>query len=253
MNLELQRRNSIAIKILLWLFTFLASIPLWWLLQNIGDFDITPILNFHEGIAFHLLRETSLFVIAALVLAVTTSVTAGFALAVLAVPFRRLLIFFTLVTMLIPVTALAMPLYVMVDKIGLNNNIFGLILVSAYFPFGAFLSYLYFATSLPTDLIDMGRIDGLGDLGIYHHLGLPLAKSLIGLVSFFSFISLWGSSYIPQVLLTNPTQSILSIGIEAFFNQSSTLTGLLMIVPPMILYLIAQRSIARGIFSGAVK
>ena len=253
MNLTTQKRNSALIKISLWLLTFLAAIPLWWLLQNMRDIDLAAIANYQEGIVFRWLRETSIFVLSALILAVTTSVTAGFALAVLDVPFRRSLLFLTLVTMLIPVTALAMPLYVMVDKIGFNDNILGLILASAYFPFGAFLSYLYFSASLPVDLIGMGRIDGLGDLGIYRHLGLPLAKSLIGLVTFFSFISLWGSSHLPRVLLTDPTQSILSIGIEAFFNQGSALIALLMIIPSITLYLIAQRSIARGIFSGAVK
>jgi multiple sugar transport system permease protein len=131
-------------------------------------------------------------------LAVTTSVTAGFALAVLDVPFRRSLLFLTLVTMLIPVTALAMPLYVMVDKIGLNDNILGLILASAFFPFGAFLSYLYFSASLPVDLIGMGRIDGLGDLGIYRHLWLPSFRS-----------SRYGEAviYLEYYSLTQPNQS----------------------------------------------
>jgi multiple sugar transport system permease protein len=103
------------------------------------------------------------------------------------------------------------------------------------------------------DLIGMGRIDGLGDIGIYRHLGLPLAKSLIGLVTFFSFITLWSSTHLPSVLLTDPAASILAIGIEAFFSQGSALIALLMIIPSVALYLVAQRSIARGIFSGAVK
>lgn len=249
----IQRRNTILIKLTLWILTLLASIPLWWLLQNMRDIDLASIASYQEGVIFRWLKETSIFVLSALVLSVTTSVTAGFALAVLDVPFRRTLLFLTLVTMLIPVTALAMPLYVMVDKIGLNDNIVGLILASAYFPFGAFLSYLYFSASLPVDLIGMGRIDGLGDIGIYRHLGLPLAKSLIGLVTFFSFITLWSSTHLPSVLLTDPAASILAIGIEAFFSQGSALIALLMIIPSVALYLVAQRSIARGIFSGAVK
>lgn len=215
--------------------------------------DLASIANYQEGIVFRWLSETLLFVVSALLLVVTTSLTAGFVLAVLEVPLRRTLLFLTLVTMLIPVTALALPLYVMVDKIGLNDQILGLILSSSFFPFGAFLSYLHFSSSLPLDLISIGRIDGLGDFGLFCHLGLPLAKPLIGLVSFFSFISLWGSSHLPRVLLTNPTESILSIGIEVFFSHNSALVAFLMIIPSTILYLVAQRSITRGIFTGAVK
>ena len=99
----------------------------------------------------------------------------------------------------------------------------------------------------------MGRIDGLGDLGIYRHLGIPLSKSLISVVSFFSFVGLWNSYHLPKVLLADPSKSIMSIGIEVFYGQGTTLIGIMMVIPSVLLYLASQRTIARGIFSGAVK
>jgi multiple sugar transport system permease protein len=60
--------------------------------------------------------------------------------------------------MLIPITAMAMPLYVMIDGIGLNDTLLGLILASSFFPFGAFLSYLYYTSVLPPDLVGMGEL-----------------------------------------------------------------------------------------------
>lgn len=86
-----------------------------------------------------MVKEHLYFVLSALGISVVSCITAGFVLAVLDVPFRRFLIFFTLVTMLIPITVMAMPLYVMIDRLGLNNTILGLILAFSYFPFGAFL------------------------------------------------------------------------------------------------------------------
>jgi multiple sugar transport system permease protein len=249
MEIGAQRRN----KLTLIIATFWASIPLLWILRDIGRMIFAPIIFYDNGVFFTWLKNTSIFVFSAMGISVISCVTAGFVMAVLDVLFRRLLLFLTLITMLIPITAMAMPLYVMIDGIGLNNTLLGLILASSYFPFGAFLSYLYYSSVLPPDLIGMGRIDGLGDLGLYRHLGIPLSKSLISVVSFFSFVGIWNSYQLPRVLLAEPSKSIMSIGIEVFYGQGTTLIALLMVIPSVLLYLASQRTIARGIFSGAVK
>lgn len=253
MEIGRERRNSRLIKITLWFLTFWASIPFVWLLRDTGRMIFAPIIYYDNGILFTWLKNTSIFVFSAMGISVVSCVTAGFVLAVLDVPLRRFILVTTLVTMLIPITAMAMPLYVLIDRIHLNNTLFGLILASSFFPFGAFLSYLYYSSVLPPDLIGMGRIDGLGDLGIYRYLGIPLSKSLISVVSFFSFVGLWNSYHLPKVLLAEPSKSIMSIGIEVFYGQGTTLIGIMMVIPSVLLYLTSQRTIARGIFSGAVK
>jgi multiple sugar transport system permease protein len=253
MELGIQRRNSRLIKLTLLVMALWASFPVLWILRDVGRMIFAPIIYSENGIFFTLLKNTSIFVGSALIISVVCCVTAGFVLAVLDVPFRRFLLFTTLVTMLIPITALAMPLYVMVDAIGLNGSLLGLILASSFFPFGAFLSYLYFTSVLPQDLVSMGRIDGLGDFGLYRYLGIPLSKSLISVVTFFCFVSLWNSYHLPNVLLADPSQSILSIGIEAFYGLDTALIATVMIIPSVLLFLAANKTIARGIFSGAVK
>ena len=253
MEVGAQQRNSRLIKLILLVITFRASFPLLWILRDVARMVFSPIVFYDNGVFFIWLKNTSIFVFSAMGISVISCITAGFVMAVLDVPFRRLLLFLTLLTMLIPITAMAMPLYVMIDGIGLNNTLLGLILASSYFPFGAFLSYLYYSSVLPPDLVGMGRIDGLGDLGIYRHLGIPLSKSLISVVSFFSFVGLWNSYQLPRVLLAEPSKSIMSIGIEVFYGQGTTLIALLMVIPSVLLYLASQRTIARGIFSGAVK
>lgn len=253
MEVGAQQRNSRLIKLILLVITFWASFPLLWILRDVARMVFSPIVFYDNGVFFIWLKNTSIFVFSAMGISVISCITAGFVMAILDVPFRRLLLFLTLLTMLIPITAMAMPLYVMIDGIGLNNTLLGLILASSYFPFGAFLSYLYYSSVLPPDLVGMGRIDGLGDLGIYRHLGIPLSKSLISVVSFFSFVGLWNSYQLPRVLLAEPSKSIMSIGIEVFYGQGTTLIALMMVIPSVLLYLASQRTIARGIFSGAVK
>jgi multiple sugar transport system permease protein len=206
-----------------------------------------------NGIAIAWLKNSLLFTFSALTISVLSCVVAGFVLAILEIPFRRTMLFITLITMLIPITAMAMPLYVLIDKIHLTDNIFGLIIASSYYPFGTFLSYLYFVSALPGDLVNMGRIDGLGDWGLFWHLAIPLSKALWSIIIFFSFLSLWNSYQLPSILLTDPMHSTLPMGLELLYGNGTAIVGVLMMVPVILLYLLSQRSIERGIFSGAVK
>jgi len=206
-----------------------------------------------NGIAIAWLKNSLVFTFSSLTISVLSCVVAGFVLAILEVPFRRTMLFITLITMLIPITAMAMPLYVLIDKIHLTDNLFGLIIASSYYPFGAFLSYLYFVSALPGDLVNMGRIDGLGDWGLFWHLGIPLSKALWSIIIFFSFLSLWNSYQLPSILLTDPMHSTLPMGLLLLYGNGTAIVGVLMMVPVILLYLFSQRSIERGIFSGAVK
>lgn len=214
---------------------------------------LTDLFQAQDGIVLVWLRNSAIFTLGALAFTVISSIAAGFVMAILDIPFRKTMIVITLITMLIPITAMAMPLYVLVDQVHLNDTIFGLILASSYYPFGAFLSYLYFSSAMPSDLVGMGRVDGLGDLGLFWHLGIPLSKSLWSIVTFFSFISLWNSYQLPKVLLNDPMHSTLPLGVELFFGSGTAIVGIMMLIPAIGLYLISQRSIERGIFSGAVK
>ena len=251
-----EKRNALLIKITLWALTITVFLPFLWLLREAGPnylLSIKFLSMDQNGIVLLWLKNSAFFTLTALAISVLSSITAGFVLAILKVPLRKFMLFITLITMLIPITAMAMPLYVLIDKIHLNDNIWGLIIASSYYPFGTFLSYLYFVSALPGDLVGMGRIDGLGDWGLFWHLGIPLSKALWSIVVFFSFLSLWNSYQLPKVLLSDPAHSTLPMGLELLYGNSTAIVGVLMMVPIILLYLLSQRSIERGIFSGAVK
>ncbi|MCX6429857.1 MAG: carbohydrate ABC transporter permease [Actinobacteria bacterium] len=240
-------KSALLIKLTLWLITFTVVLPFLWLLKaSVMDFA-----NSQAGVLAWV-RDSVVFTLAALIFSVLSSITAGFVMAILYIPFRKTMIVLTLITMLIPATAMAMPLYVLVDHIHLNDTILGLVIASSYYPFGAFLSYLYFSSAMPGDLVGMGRIDGLGDWGLFYHLGIPLSKSLWSIVTFFSFINLWNSYQLPKVLLNAPEHSTLPMGLELLYGRGTATVGILMLIPAVLLYLLSQRSIERGIFSGAV-
>ena len=256
MKKSTSRKDPIFIKIVLWILTCVVLFPFLWLLKSSGPNywrSVVELSHLDNGVVFTWLKNSAIFTLTSLALAVLSSITAGFVLAILPIKFRRTILVLTLITMLIPVTAMAMPLYVLINQIHLHDTILGLILASSYYPFGAFLSYLYFSSALPRDLVDMGRVDGLGDWGIYWHLAIPLSKSLWSIVTFFSFISLWNSYQLPGFLLDSPKNATLPLGLSLFFGSGNALIGLLMLIPAIGLYLLSQRSIERGIFCGSVK
>ena len=250
-----EKRNAGIIKLTLWTMTLVVMLPFLWLVKTAGPNylgNLQAIFHAQDGLVLIWLKNSAVFTLTSLLISVLSSIIGGFVLAVLYIPFRKTLLVLTLITMLIPITAMAMPLYVLIDKVHLHDSILGLIISSSYYPFGAFLSYLYFSSALPTDLVGMGRMDGLGDWGIFWHLGIPLSKSLWSIVTFFSFINLWNSYQLPKVLLDSPAHSTLPIGLELLFGNGSAVVGVLMLVPALVLYLFSQRAIERGIFSGAV-
>ncbi len=244
------------VRVFLWLLTLTVFLPFAWLVKSVGPHyweNMKNLVHLDNGVVFTWLKNSAIVTFSGLLFSVLSSVMAGFVLAILEIRFRRTILVLTLITMLIPVTAMAMPLYVLINQIHLHDTLIGLILASSYYPFGAFLSYLYFSSALPKDVVDIGRMDGLGDWGVFWHIGVPLSKSLWSIVTFFSFISLWNSYQLPKFLLDSPQHSTLPMGLQLIFGDGSALVGVLMLVPVVGLYLLSQRSIESGIFSGAVK
>lgn len=209
-----------------------------------------------------------------LILSLATCIPAGYILAVARFPGRRLLLWLTLITMLLPPSALVLPLFMEMNLFHLVNTQWAVILPAAFFPFGTYLTYIYYASSLPRDLLDAARVDGCSEWALFQHIALPLATPLLGLLAFINFNTNWNNFFGPYVLLNDDRLFNLPVGIQQFamatsalrpgFNPSpgvmvgyqqaeAALFGLMMIVPVAIVFLIAQRYVISGAFTGSVK
>jgi multiple sugar transport system permease protein len=175
-----------------------------------------------------------------------------------------------MISMIIPAVALIMPLFVWMDVLHLTDSAIGLILVSSLYPFGVFLSYIHFSTVVPRELYEAAKIDGCGYFRIFQRIGLPLSKGLIGLISFFAFTGAWNNFFLPQVLILSQEKHPLSSGLAILFTATPAFSGnsasilpierseialsaLLITVPVIILFLMSQRFLSRGMLAGAVK
>ena len=87
------------------------------------------------------------------------------------------------------------------------------ILPFSFFPFGVYLAYLYYASALPPGLLDAARVDGCSELQTFLRIALPLAKPVVALVFFFSFVADWNNFFLPYVVLANSNQYPITVGL----------------------------------------
>ncbi len=142
------------------------------------------------------------------------TIPAGYALALTDFPFRRLLLGLTLVVMLIPNTALVLPIFLEMNAAGLIGNVLSVILPFSFFPFGVYLTYIYFSTSIPDSLLAAARLDGCNEWQVFGRIALPLAAPIVALVAFFSFVQNWNNYFLPFVMLPSSDSYPVQVGLS---------------------------------------
>ncbi len=198
---------------------------------------------------------------------------AGYTLATARFPGRKLVLWLTLITMLLPASATVLPLFLELNLVGLVNTQWAVILPAMFFPFGVYLSYVYFGSSLPASILDAARVDGCSDVGMFWHVALPLARPLVGLLAFISFNANWNNFFGPYVMLNDDQLFNLPVGVAtvvsstaalrpgfnpnpgmvSFQQADAAMAGLLMIVPVVIVFMFSMRYVTSGVFTGGVK
>jgi raffinose/stachyose/melibiose transport system permease protein len=161
----------------------------------------------------------------------------------------------------IPVQIYIIPLYIIVVKLGLADNLLGLILpyTAGSLPLAVFLFRTYF-DALPSELIDAARIDGCNHFRAYWHIVLPLAKPIIATVSIFTFVGAWNEFFLALIFIHTPSLATLPLGLQAFFvNQYEVqfpqlfATLIVSIAPIVAVYLALQRQFMAGLTAGAIR
>lgn len=120
--------------------------------------------------------------------------------------------------MLMPNATLVVPLFLEVNAVHLIGSMWSIILPYSFYPFGVYLTYIYFSTALPRDLIDAARLDGCSQFGVFRHIALPLAAPVVALVGFFSFVANWTNYFLPYVLLPESDQFPVQVGLGTLLD-----------------------------------
>jgi multiple sugar transport system permease protein len=206
-------------------------------------------------------------------LGLVAALPAGYAMARLRFRFRRVILMITLVTMVMPNTVLVIPLFLEVNAIGAVGELWPVLIIMGFFPFGVYLSYIHFMTTMPRELVEAARIDGLSEVAIFWRIGLPISKQAMVLVGFFAFVANWTNFFLPLALLSsNQDNNTLSIGIQQLIGASPlfnptvaagldvklympqlALATFISMLPLLIVFVGAQKYLIRGETVGAVK
>lgn len=205
-----------------------------------------------------LLLNTVVFAGGVTVLALICDSLAAYALARLDFPGRNAIFAVILVTLMIPGQITLVPLFNLVDHMGLLNTYAGLILPRAADAFGIFLLRQYFL-SIPRDLEDAGRVDGASEIRIFLRIVVPLSKPALLTLGLFIFMANWNDLLWPLIMSTNGDLATLPSGLASFMGHHVTQYGPLMagavlaMLPMFVAFLFVQRSFIQSIASTGLK
>ncbi len=173
----------------------------------------------------------------------------------------RFALFFTLALRMLPAIAVSIPLYLLFSRLRLVDNVFGLMLAHTaviQIPLVIWIMYGFFQ-DIPFELVEAGLVDGCTRLTALYHIILPLAAPGLAVAAVFAFLFSWNDFGLSLILVSTPelltmpvalTQMNLQYGVR-WDNLSAA--AVMYIVPTMIMALLLQRYITRGLTAGAVK
>jgi sn-glycerol 3-phosphate transport system permease protein len=202
---------------------------------------------------------TSLLVATAVTIGqVVTSLMAAYAFSMLRFPGRNALFVLFLATLLVPLEATVVVNRLTIDNLGWLNSYEGLIVPFLASAFGVFL-LRQALLSLPQDLRDAALIDGIGHLGFIRHVAVPLVRPTLGALALFTFLTTWNAYLWPSIITTEERWNTVQIGLRQLKAQALDAPNLVMAgtviaaIPIVVLLLLFQRQLIRGLTAGAVK
>jgi len=195
----------------------------------------------------------------AVILSLLMGSLAGYSLARFSLLQQRLN-FWVLAPRMIPPVALVVPLFLMLQEIGLINRKLGLILVYTAFnlPFVAWMMRSFFQ-EIPVDLEQAAMVDGASRIRSFRDIVLPLAAPGLAATAIFSLIITYNEFFFALILTSTPAAATLPVGTAALIGKTQTLygemaaAGVVAAVPLVIFALLVQRHLVRGLTMGAVK
>ncbi len=202
--------------------------------------------------------NTSKLTIIVTLMQLFTSSFAAYAFAKLDFPYKNALFLGYIATIAMPWQVYMVPQFLLMREFGLNNTHLALICLQAFTAFGVFLMRQFYM-SIPTELCEAARIDGMNEYQIWAKIMLPLSKPALSTLTIFTFVTTWNDFLGPMIYLTKTELKTIQIGLRMFISQYSAEYGLIMaasvvaLIPVLIVFLSLQRFFVEGVASSGIK
>lgn len=158
-----------------------------------------------------------------------------------------------IIAMMIPTTVASLGFIQLTYKFGLINKLFLLIIPALATPLTVFFMRMYLKATFSQEILEAARIDGAGEFRIFNQIMLPIMKPAIATQTIFCFVSSWSEVWVPSIILLDDNKKTLSI-----FNSAKVLAPpggleLMMVIPPILVYVFCSKHIVEGVALGSVK
>lgn len=226
-----------------------------------GFGNYIALANYQAGVWVYL--GNSLFVsLLTVALTLFVSLLGGYAFARFRFPGKNALFLTTLAILMVPYATLLIPLYVILNRVGLSNSLVGVAIVLTMFqlPFSMFMMRISFE-SIPRELDEAAMVDGCSSWTALWRVLLPAVKPGLVTVGLFAFLAAWNDFMAPLILITDTNRmtlplavSNLRVQVQGVIDYGATEAGVVVLaLPCILLFLVLQRHYVRGFMSGAFK
>lgn len=243
------------------LFAYVAP----WLPPHVSLWhNIVQLFRYGSGVYARWLLNSFAYALSGAAFSTVISGLAGYAFAVFTEETWLRSVFWILIgAIFVPVTALALPIFVMMSKFGLVNNPLAVILPSFVSPLGLYLMRIYSDQGIPREVLESARIDGASEWRVFHAVARHFLTAPAAAVFLFTFVANWNNFFLPLIVLNSPGKYPVNLGLTVWNGQNTeghahllynlVLTGASVSIVPLIIgFFVLQRYWRMGAAAGSV-
>ncbi|HTV11962.1 MAG TPA: carbohydrate ABC transporter permease [Acidimicrobiales bacterium] len=281
----LRRRTVNLVTLGCGVFAIFTLIPIWWIFVSAtktapnmestfgfwfaGPFhlfsNVKELFSYDEGGSFPLwVRNTAIYAAAGGTGATVLSAMAGYGFARFNFRGRNALFLFVVAALLIPITAFAVPLYLVYAKVHLDSTMPGIFIPFMISPTSVYLMRVYVGGSVPKELMDAARVDGAREATIFLRVAVPLMVPALATVFMLNVVGAWNNYFLPFIVNNNANLNTLTQGLPIWMDHANiaggnedylalaVTGGLLSIVPLLLMFTVLQRHWRGGLLLGGL-
>jgi len=270
-----------AAMIVMGVSTLYFLVPIWWLFiastKSRGDFgstaglwfadfnlvtNVSALAEYNGGVYFRWMLNSIVYAGAGALLGTLFAAMCGYALAKYSFPGRELIFNVVLGGVLVPATALALPLFLIFSQFNATNTFWSVFLPSLVSPFGVYLARIFASASVPDELLEAARLDGAGEVRTFFSVSRRLMTPALVTIFLFQFVAIWNNFFLPLIMLRDESLFPVTLGLYAWNSQVNQIPEIrtlvivgafLSIIPLIIAFLSLQRFWRGGLGAGSVK